>query len=148
MKRIHEDLPFKDFEKPDGIVTAAVCKESGKLPIEGVCTNDPRGSTVYTEYFAEGTVPTEYCDHHILANICTESGQLAGSNCPYTQASGVYVIGGSPTTEDAPYLLTEESLANVCTLHNAPATPYQNAPFNPVPGVDNTAVPPSDAPPQ
>ncbi|MBP3487708.1 MAG: PBP1A family penicillin-binding protein [Roseburia sp.] len=136
MSRIHEDLEYKDFEKPDGIVTATVCKESGKLAIDGVCTNDPRGNAAYTEYFAEGTQPTEYCDHHILMNICADSGQLAGPNCPNTYATGVYITGGTPTTEDAPYLLTEEALANTCTFHNAPTTPYQETPYSPVPGVD------------
>lgn len=136
MSRIHENLEYKDFEKPDGIVTATVCKESGKLAIDGVCTNDPRGNAAYTEYFAEGTQPTEYCDHHILMNICADSGQLAGPNCPNTYPTGVYIIGGTPTTEDAPYLLTEEALANTCTFHNAPTTPYQETPYSPVPGVE------------
>lgn len=89
----------------------------------------------YTEYFATGTAPTDYCDHHILANICADSGQLAGANCPNTYATGVYVIGGSANTEDAPYLLTEEALANTCTMHNAPSTPYESTPYTPVPGV-------------
>lgn len=132
MSRIHEGLEYKDFPRPEGIVTATVCKESGKLAIDGVCTNDPRGSAAYTEYFATGTAPTEYCDHHILANMCSESGQLAGPNCPYTYASGVYITGGTPTTEDAPYLLTEEALANACLLHNAPTYTVE-----PVPGVTN-----------
>ena len=132
MSRIHEGLEYKDFPRPEGIVTATVCKESGKLAIDGVCTNDPRGSAAYTEYFATGTAPTEYCDHHILANMCSESGQLAGPNCPYTYASGVYITGGTPTTEDAPYLLTEEALANACLLHNAPSYTVE-----PVPGVTN-----------
>ena len=134
MERIHADLEYRDFEMPEGIVTATVCRESGKLAIEGVCTNDPRGSTVYTEYFAKGTEPTEYCDHHILANMCSESGQLAGPNCPYTYASGVYITGGTPTTEDEPYLLTEQALANTCTYHNA-SVPYQDTTYNAVPGV-------------
>ena len=134
MERIHADLEYRDFEMPEGIVTATVCRESGKLAIEGVCSNDPRGSTVYTEYFAKGTEPTEYCDHHILANMCSESGQLAGPNCPYTYASGVYITGGTPTTEDAPYLLTEQALANTCTYHNA-SVPYQDTTYNAVPGV-------------
>lgn len=134
MSRIHEDLEYQDFVKPDGIVAAAVCKESGKLAIEGVCTGDPRGNAVYTEYFAKGTAPTEHCDHHILANMCSESGQLAGPNCPYTYASGIYITGGSSNTEDAPYLLNNVSLTNTCAYHNAPA-PYQNGTYTPVPGV-------------
>lgn len=154
MSRIHEDLPYADFEKPDGIVTATVCKESGKLAIDGVCTNDPRGNMAYTEYFATGTAPTDYCDHHILANICADSGQLAGANCPNTYATGVYVIGGSANTEDAPYLLTEEALANTCTMHNAPSTPYESTPYTPVPGVtdlpsqDTIPEPQTTAPPR
>ncbi len=146
MSRIHEDLPYEDFSQPDGIVTATVCRESGKLAIDGVCTNDPRGNRAYTEYFAEGTVPTEYCDHHILANTCAETGQLAGPNCPTQVSGGVYVIGGTPgTTEDAPYLLNEETLANVCQYHNAGYNPYAdyvNTP--PVPGVTDSSTAPSD----
>ena len=119
MKRIHENLAYKDFTKPSGIVAVAVCKESGKLPIEGVCDHDPRGNCVITEYFAQGTEPTEYCDHHTVANICNASNMLAGSYCPAeTVTTGVYVIGGSETTEDAPYLLTDAFLSQTCTVHN------------------------------
>lgn len=126
MSRIHEGLEYADFEKPEGIVTARVCKESGKLAIEGVCDSDPRGNCVIEEYFAEGTVPTEYCDHHIRADICSASGQLVGNYCPYdSYQSGVYVIGGTPTTEDGPYLLTDEFLSNPCTFHNGQNSTFQ-----------------------
>lgn len=139
MSRIHEDLPYEDFDRPAGITTATVCRESGKLAIDGVCTGDPRGSSVYTEYFAEGTVPTEYCDHHIVANMCAETGALAGPGCPSTVASGIYVIGGTPgVTEDAPYLLTQEALMNACSTHNGGANPYQSYILNPVPGITDT----------
>ena len=149
MSRIHEDLPKLDFTKPDGIVAAAVCKESGKLAIDGVCSGDPRGNAVYTEYFAEGTVPTEYCDHHILANRCAESGQLVGSFCPSTSyQSGIFIIGGSAGTEDSPYLLVD---TNTCTLHTAESIIPQD-PYSPVPGVnppdyvppDNSSPPPEE----
>ena len=46
MGRIHENLEYKDFTKPDGIVTATVCKKSGKLAVGGLCDLDPRGSMV------------------------------------------------------------------------------------------------------
>lgn len=144
MSRIHENLESEKFEKPDGIVAVTVCRESGKLAIDGVCTNDPRGNCAYTEYFAEGTQPTEYCDHHILVNICSETNALAGPNCPNQIAGGVYIIGGNPTTEDAPYLLTAEMAANTCQYHNAGYV-YN---FTPVPGVtepSTTTAPPPDA---
>lgn len=118
MERIHENLEYKDFTKPDGIVTATVCKKSGKLAVEGLCDCDPRGSMVETEYFAAGTEPTEVCDHHISATICTVSGMLANEFCPAeNRQTSVYIIGGSPDTEDGPYLLTDPQ--NQCTVHNA-----------------------------
>lgn len=153
MSRIHEGLEYRDFTKPNGLVSAAVCRESGKLPIGGVCDSDPRGSAVYTEYFAEGTVPTEYCDHHTVATMCSLSGQLAGSYCPTdSYVSGVYVIGGSAATEDGPYLLTDASLANTCQLHNAENSMFQSGYTLPtIPGIstEGTAPPPvPETPPE
>ncbi len=146
MSRIHENLEYKDFTKPNGLVTATVCRESGKLAIGGVCDHDPRGSAVYTEYFAEGTVPTEYCDHHTVATMCSLSGQLAGSYCPTdSYVSSVYVIGGSAATEDGPYLLTDAALANTCQLHNAENSTFQSGYTLPtIPGIstEGTAPPP------
>lgn len=139
MSRIHENLEYKNFTQPSGIVTAQVCSESGKLVIAGACDADPRGC-VRTEYFAAGTEPTEYCDHHIVANICIGSNMLAGSYCPAASlTSGVYVIGGSPTTEDAPYLLTEDRLSQTCTAHNSSNSSFTGTnSFPTVPGVDTT----------
>ena len=125
MSRIHENLAYKDFTKPADIVSVAVCKESGKLPIEGVCDHDPRGNCVITEYFAKGTEPTDYCDHHTVVNICTVSGMLAGSYCPTaTVTSSVYEIGGTEGTEDTPYLLTDAFSSQTCTVHNAGNSTY------------------------
>lgn len=118
MGRIHENLEYKDFTKPDGIVTATICKKSGKLAVAGLCDCDPRGSMVATEYFAAGTEPTEVCDHHISATICTASNMLANEFCPMeNRKTSVYIIGGSPNTEDGPFLLSDTQ--NQCTLHNA-----------------------------
>lgn len=118
MQRIHEGLEYKDFTQPDGIVTATVCKKSGKLAVEGLCDCDPRGSMVETEYFAAGTEPTEVCDHHISATICTASNMLANEFCPAeNRQTNVYIIGGSPDTEDGSCLLLDTQ--NQCTLHNA-----------------------------
>lgn len=113
MSRIHEDLPYKDFDMPDGIVQVQVCKESGLLPIPGICDADPRGSAVITEYFAEGTEPTEQCNHHILAEYCNASGYVAGPYCGWG-TSGVAIVGGSYETEDAPYLY-----GYPCPVHEA-----------------------------
>ncbi len=136
MTRVHENLEEKDFEKPDGIVTASVCKKSGKLARSGLCDCDPRGSMVITEIFAQGTVPTEYCDTHVRANICTMSGAIAGENCPFVQQSGqVFILrpdssyitraDGSryaSATADTPYEISAAMIAAGCPLHGGTGT--------------------------
>ena len=73
MTRVHEakSLEDKEFEVPNGIVEIDICRKSGKLPTSA-CRSDYRnhGNAVYTEYFDEENVPTEYCDHH------TSSGRI------------------------------------------------------------------------
>lgn len=81
MKVAHENLAVKDIEKPSGIVSKAVCKESGKVPTE-LCYKDPRGSQVYTEMFIAGTQPTTLCDVHVEANINKSNGKLATEYTP------------------------------------------------------------------
>lgn len=123
MSRIHEGLEYRDFTMPGDITTATVCKKSGKLVVDGLCNLDPRGSMVITEYFAEGTVPTEHCDHHINAAVCQESGMLATEFCPQI-GSGVCIVGGTPGSADTPYLLNVDVSAGTCPLHtSAPAPP-------------------------
>jgi 1A family penicillin-binding protein len=59
---------------PAGVTTARVCRISGKLATDGCEHAEVVGkdgqlaekSTVYTEYFARGTAPTEFCDVHQL----------------------------------------------------------------------------------
>ena len=145
MSRIHENLPYADFGTCDDIVTAQVCSKSGKLAIEGVCDSDPRGSCVYTEYFAKGTEPTDYCDHHIRVNLCAASMALATSSCPEI-VSGVYIIGGSQGTEDSPYLLTEDAYSNLCPLHGNADSVYQ-APVTNTPGTTTDTTDTTDTPP-
>lgn len=86
MKKIHEDLPSARFEMDsDKIVSVQVCKQSGLLPVEGLCDCDERGSQIVTEYFAKGTEPTETCDAHGIFDICGETGKLSVGTCPATQ---------------------------------------------------------------
>lgn len=101
MSRIHENLEEKSFPMASGIVTASVCSKSGKLPIDGVCDGH-----VVTEYFAEGTVPTETCDVHYFTNICAYTGLIATDECPFKQAT---------IAERIPDRLQDNSLANGLT---------------------------------
>ena len=81
MSKIHENLPSESFQMPSGIVQATVCARSGKLPIAGICDG-----TLKTEYFAEGTVPTESCDVHYQGMICQYSNMPASEQCPFKVA--------------------------------------------------------------
>lgn len=90
MEEVHKDLPASAFNKPEGIVSATVCKKSGKLPIPGVCDGD-----LCTEYFEEGTVPTESCDVHYVGKVCPIDHCPACEGCPF-QYDGVLVSPSIP----------------------------------------------------
>lgn len=78
MSKIHEELPNQSFNRPAGIVSATVCSKSGKLPISGLCDG-----TLKSEYFAEGTVPSESCDVHYSGMVCAYSMLPASDECPF-----------------------------------------------------------------
>ena len=117
MKALHADLEQKDFEVPEDVVKVSVCKKSGKKPLNGICDHDPRGSQVYSEYFAVGTEPTETCDHHARVRVCKDSGLRAGEFCPNV-SNAVYIVGGSGNTQDGQYLL-RGGISKICTIHTA-----------------------------
>lgn len=120
MTRVHEGKTDPGFTKPDSIVTADICRKSGKLPIPGVCSEDPRGNAVYTEYFAKGTVPTEVCNHHVSATVCAESGQLATAFCPnkITKVFMVIPPGETAETDDSVFALPSVT----CQIHTQAST--------------------------
>lgn len=78
MQRVHENLPNESFSMPSGIVKQTVCSKSGKLPIPGVCD-----ATLVTEFFADGTVPTESCTVHYQGDICNYDQRPASPDCPF-----------------------------------------------------------------
>ncbi len=140
MEAIHEDLPRKEFEVPEGITRALVCSESGKLAVPGLCTDDPRGSTAYYEYFAPGTVPTEQCDVHKEVLVCTESGMFANEYCPPdTVVRRIVIERPEPLTDpaytpsilaaipDHKYELPYSMIGEYCNIHGpnsvTPSTP-------------------------
>ncbi len=133
METIHSEkqLEYKEFDMPDSILTAKICTKSGKLAISGICDKYYGGSTVKTEYFAKGTVPTEYCDCHVKVTICKDTKLLATGHCtntaervllvkdepiiyyptetdPTTATPTPILISPTPTPEG--YIMTEEEL--------------------------------------
>jgi len=121
MSQINANLPYEDFTQPDGIVSASVCKESGKLAVAGICDADSRGSQIESEYFAKGTAPTDYCDHHVSVTVDTRTGAVAAADCPPEyQSKSIYIVGATAGTEEDPYRLPD-ALAN--TLGINPSLP-------------------------
>lgn len=106
MTRIHEGLADPGFAVPDSVEAAEICRKSGKLAIPGVCSSDPRGNAVYTEYFAKGTAPTEMCNTHVRATVCQTTGLLPGSNCPkITEIRIALPADAEGETDDSPFAM-------------------------------------------
>lgn len=78
MSQVHEDLDNKPFNMPEKITQVTVCCESGKLPIPGMCDG-----TLITEYFEEGTEPTESCNVHYAGLVCSYDNLPASDGCPF-----------------------------------------------------------------
>ncbi|MDF2951907.1 MAG: glycosyl transferase family 51 [Anaerocolumna sp.] len=119
MEQIHKDQKLESvpFTKPDSIVSAQICTKSGKLAVEGLCDEYIGGSTVATEYFAKGTVPTEKCDIHVKVSVCEDSGLIANQYCPpSTVTEKVFLIKDeTEKTYDTPNILPKDT----CDVHSA-----------------------------
>lgn len=139
MEQIHIQLNLekKDFTKPDSIVTAKICTKSGKLAVDGLCDHYEGGNTIKTEYFAKGTEPTEKCDVHVRATICTESHAKATDKCPpgTTKEEVLLIKNETATTADTPYVLPK----GYCSIHKGTNPPANNSP-TPTPGISNPDV--------
>ncbi len=126
MEYVHQDLEYTEFQKPYNIVEAQVCKESGKLAVPGLCDSDPRGSQIITEYFEDGTVPTEACDVHVQVTMCRDSGKIATDSCPpESRYSAVYIKKDLSLIQninqyvitDLGYVITPDRLRDRCNIH-------------------------------
>ena len=124
MTRVHDTKELKnvEFTKPEDIETATICRKSGKLPISGVCSSDPRGNATYTEFFAKGTVPTEKCDVHSSIKVCSESGQRPTSFCPSTRSKTIMKLPDSDSTTDDSYF----SYPSKCSVHTGAPAPSES----------------------
>lgn len=75
MTKVHSGKEGSSFSKPDGIVSATICRASGKRATE-------KCSDTYSEIFVEGTVPGECDAHSNSADVCESSGLLSNEYCP------------------------------------------------------------------
>lgn len=137
MTRVHEGMSDPGFTVPDSIETAQICRKSGKLAVSGVCTNDPRGNAVYTEYFAKGTVPTDVCNNHVRATVCSVSRRLPTAYCP-GRTTAVFMAlpsGEEGSTDDSVF-----AMPGYCNVHSASSVIIP-------PAVDNETIPETTPPP-
>lgn len=119
MNRVSKGQPDPGFTLPDSIESAEICRKSGKRAIPGVCSADPRGNAVYTEYFAKGTAPTEVCDKHVAVTVCKQSGLRATPYCP-SKTTRIFMV--LPDGENG---VTDDSLFKIpgyCNIHTGPST--------------------------
>lgn len=72
--------PLKEFQTAPGVITATYCKDSGKLCTDA-CSLDPRGWRSETGYFTRQTVPTEYCDTHVIVKRDSTTNLIASPEC-------------------------------------------------------------------
>ena len=104
MGRIHENLEYKDFIRPEGVASATVCAITGKAP-NVFCTQ------TRTEIMDKDSVPTDLCPGHdillegmingeavagnlVLGQMCSETGKMATATCPYLTTGMVNPFGG------------------------------------------------------
>lgn len=134
MTEIHNDLPNKEFEEPEGLVRVPIDTQSGKLATE----LSKEAGTVRNEYFVEGTQPTEYDDIHVKAVVCIESGKLATDYCP-TDLIGEQIffqrpVPYNPEEHDGiiPRDYARELPTEYCDIHTSPLDnmfPIDNLPI-------------------
>jgi len=79
MKYLHrriinsEENAALNFKLADGVIKCSYCKDSGKL-YSDVCKHDPRGVRCAVGYFTKWSMPSSFCDRHILVDYSTEGG--------------------------------------------------------------------------
>ncbi|MCX7708323.1 MAG: PBP1A family penicillin-binding protein [Clostridia bacterium] len=136
MERVHKNLKPVDFAEPAGLVKKTVCIYSGKTPTD-LCSKDPRGNSIRTEYFIKGTEPKDddVCTVHVSGTVCKDSKDTQGRNllfgpsCPVSsQLEKVFIkrpVPFKPISPDDPYpgdAVYEEPEGEYCNIHGPGGT--------------------------
>ncbi len=80
-----------------GLAKYSICSVSGMLATPA-CEQDPGGRKPVEAYFAPGTEPTEECNVHQIAAVCSDSGKLATSYCPESSRSNKCLVFLEPNS--------------------------------------------------
>ena len=158
MSKVHEGLEDKSFPRMDGLVSYEYCLDTG-LRATDACRADIRGDRTAVGRYFEGDVPVEYCEAHVMVDVCTadpileEEGKptgryhLAGEFCPDStvdengneipgriQISVVDMerksVSLDVTIEDNVYFLAALNEAGPCTVHTE-EIPVLPEPYDP-----------------
>lgn len=118
MEQVHKQkrLQKGEFERPDDIVSCEICTECGKKAVSGLCDDVQGKSYVRTEYYANGTQPTQNCDCHVKYAICKESGKLAGENCPEEDIE--YKVFHKDDIQSQEKTEDNDITSEICDIHN------------------------------
>ncbi len=83
MQDVHAYLGYEDtsFEIPEGMRRVTVCCDTGLLASDA-CGNEIRGSRTMTLYMRPEDIPTSVCEAHVYTDICKDSLDALGPNCP------------------------------------------------------------------
>ncbi len=138
--------PTRRFTEAKGVITATYCRDSGKL-MTAACACDPRGSRAETGYFTADTVPTEYCDCHVLVDYDAVRGGVASHHCP---AENRVKVGLLNVRREFPYdvIIADAQYTYRYISDDTPPCLYSNEPFyrnlmpkNVFPGRSATGLP-------
>ena len=80
VNEISKGQNVKQFDRPNTVIEAAVCRDSGLVATDA-CKTDPRGDRTNTDLFAKGSVPTATCTVHKKVKVCNETNKLANDYC-------------------------------------------------------------------
>jgi penicillin-binding protein 1A len=152
MEEIHQNLPEKQFERPQGIVSLTVCRDSGAQATD-LCRRDPRGGRTATDIFTQTNQNVGFCEAHQELRICTVSGQTAGWYCNLWEMRVTVVSIDRPHDEtnilDGDHVVAGAGIYGTdCTQCGYGQWPHQGVPdggFSDIPGglFSNDPQPPS-----
>ncbi len=124
MEQINAPFPIKDFQRPEGVVNASICRASGKLAIKGLCDKDPHRGVV-SDVFMAGTEPKTTCDIHVSLVIDSSTGQKFSPSCPDVYRKEVIGILSETNPYDiADYYFSKSFIDGPeCSVHTGGGTP-------------------------
>ncbi len=133
MKTTHEGLPSARFEKPNNITYSTICRDSGLIATD-LCSQDQRGSRVYTEVYVKGTTPTQRCNCHVKLRVCGTEGnyKIANEYCPDAKEVVFITRENSDSNTDWHRAADAEYMAptETCTAHTKPPEPKKDTANN------------------